>query len=89
MVMAISEGSASAAAALAEADTVIARLLPLTRPVSAATHDLQEHLASAWFQRIEALRAFGRHADAVAAAAKALRPDSRAVLTVTPAGGDQ
>jgi predicted Zn-dependent peptidase len=27
--------------------------------------------------------------DAVAAAAKALRPDSRAVLTVTPAGGDQ
>ncbi len=27
--------------------------------------------------------------DAVAAAAKALRPDARAVLTVTPAGGDQ
>ena len=27
--------------------------------------------------------------DAVSAAAKTLRPDSRAVLTVTPAGGDK
>lgn len=57
-----------AAAALAEAETVLARLVPLTRPIGTASPDLQEHLASAWFRQIEALHALDRPADAATAA---------------------
>lgn len=49
--------------ALAEADAVVARLVPLTRPIETASPDLQADLASAWFRRIEALHALDRPAD--------------------------
>ncbi len=57
-----------AEAALADADAVIARLLPLTDPSDVASMPLQEHLASAWFNRIEALRLLDRSADIPAVA---------------------
>ncbi|CAN5565244.1 hypothetical protein BH10PSE18_BH10PSE18_29850 [soil metagenome] len=52
-----------AEAALADADAVIARLLPLIDPSDTASMPLQEHLASAWFNRIEALRRLDRSAE--------------------------
>lgn len=52
-----------AATSLAEAEAVVARLVPLTRPIETASPDLQEHLASAWFRRIDALRTLDRPAD--------------------------
>ena len=63
--------AAAAETALDEAQRVVARLLPLTTPVSEASLDLQEHLASAWFRQIEALQDLDRQAD-VARVADAL-----------------
>ena len=60
-----SETDAAAEAALTEAERVVARLLPLTTPADSASLDLQEHLASAWFRQLEALRELDRQADAV------------------------
>ncbi|KPV00099.1 hypothetical protein APR50_09620 [Variovorax paradoxus] len=59
---------ATAASALAEAEALVARLLPLSTPADSASPDLQEHLASAWLRQIEALDALGRTAEVVAAA---------------------
>lgn len=60
-----------ARASLEEATRLVARLLPLTAPTEDASLDLQEHLASAWFRQIEALRELDRPAE-VALAADAL-----------------
>lgn len=56
---------------LVQADTLIARLLPLMAPgasTAEAQHDLREHLATAWFDRLASLQALGRHDDLVTAA---------------------
>ncbi|RYX90287.1 MAG: hypothetical protein EOO28_29855 [Comamonadaceae bacterium] len=82
--------------ALADADAVIARLQPLVRiPTSAASHDaeaaqheLREHLASAWFRKIDALRAAARNADGLVAAQALLayfEPAATPVSAVDPA----
>ncbi|MES2531121.1 MAG: hypothetical protein V4636_08805 [Pseudomonadota bacterium] len=57
-----------AEAALAEADAVVARLLPLIDQSDVASMPLQEHLVSAWFNRIDALRRLDRLADIPAVA---------------------
>ena len=50
---------------LQDAEAVIARLIPLAGPQAAA--DLQEHLAVAWFRKIDALDRSGRAAEMIEA----------------------
>ncbi|WP_175927499.1 hypothetical protein [Burkholderia cepacia] len=52
--------------ALADADAVRVRLLQAAPQVAAAPVELREHLAAAWFRKMEALETLGRHADTVA-----------------------
>lgn len=58
----------SAQQTLEQSQAVIDRLQPLTLAFATADKGLREHLVAAWFDKLQALRELGRHAEAAQAA---------------------
>ena len=58
----------SAQQTLEQSQAVIDRLQSLTLAFATADKDLREHLVAAWFDKLQALRELGRHAEAAQAA---------------------
>ncbi|WGY71678.1 hypothetical protein KEC55_17820 [Burkholderia cepacia] len=71
---------------LVDADAVRVRLLQAAPLVVSAPVELQEHLAAAWFRKVDALDTLGRHADAAAEADALARYFDQGAATPEAAG---